>query len=119
MVYNPRFLISVFQWYGEMNTKRGVWNIYSTYIPPSFPPLSKYINNSEKRGFELKVIKNVDISRGKATMDILKFKRDQYGGNNNNNRWHNDWFTVCPKCHSLPILYSNLLYRMGQDFLAI
>ena len=25
------------------------------------------------------------ISRGKATMDILKFKRDQYDANNSNN----------------------------------
>ena len=40
--------------------------------------------NSEKSIFELKVTYNVDNSRGKAKMDILRNIREQYGVNNNN-----------------------------------
>ena len=39
---------------------------------------------SEKSVFELKVIYNVDNSRGKATMDILNLMKKQYDANNNN-----------------------------------
>ena len=50
----------------------------------SSAPLEIY-SNSKKSVFEWKVIYNVDKSRGKATTDNLKFMREQYGVNNNNN----------------------------------
>ena len=45
------------------------------------------ISFCEKVFLNYKWFKNVDISRGKATMDILKFKRDQYDANNNSSSY--------------------------------
>ena len=53
---------------------------------------------TEKSVFELKVIYNVDNSRGKATMDILKFMREHCNGVNNNIRlslYRCVWGSVC------------------------